>query len=57
MQFSLYQAGDMIQTHDGKGMVIADQKVGSSIIWIELADSEGSRRPYDVNDVYLIQSA
>jgi len=57
MQFSLYEAGDMIQTPDGKGMVVADQKIGSPVIIVELGDSEGSRRSYHVNDVQLMQSA
>jgi hypothetical protein len=57
MQFSLYEAGDMLQTPDGKGMVAEDQKVGSPIVVVELADSEGSRRPYHINDVQLMQSA
>ena len=57
MQFSLYEAGDMIQTPDGKGMVVADQKIGSLIIMVELANSAGSRRSYNVNDVQLMQSA
>lgn len=56
MQFSLYEAGDMIQTPDGKGMVIVDQKVGSSVILVELIDSKGSR-PYHIDDVCLMQSA
>lgn len=56
MQFSLYEAGDLIQTPDGKGMVVEDQRIGSSIILVELANSEGSR-PYHINDVRLMQSA
>lgn len=56
MQFSLYEAGDLIQTPDGKGMVLEDQRVGSTIVLVELANSEGSR-PYYINDVQLMQSA
>ena len=56
MQFSLFEAGDMIQTPDGKGMVVVDQKVGSSVILVELVDSNGSR-PYHIDDVRLMQSA
>lgn len=56
MQYSLYEAGDMIQTPDGKARVVADQRVGSSIILVELIDSQGSR-PYHIDDVQLMQSA
>jgi hypothetical protein len=55
MQFSLYEAGDMLQTPDGKGVVITDQKTGSAIVLVELADGEGSHRPYHINDVQLMQ--
>lgn len=56
MQFSLYEAGDMLQTPDGKGMVVVDQKIGSSIVLVELVGSEGAR-PYHISDVQLMQSA
>jgi len=56
MQFSLYEAGDMVQTPNGKAMVIEDQRVGSSYIRVQFDGSE-SLNTYNVKDVWIIRSA
>jgi hypothetical protein len=56
MQFSLYEAGDMVQTPDGKALVIEDQKVGSNIVKVQL-DSSLNINTYYANDIRLMQSA
>ena len=56
MQFSLYEAGDMVQTPDGKALVIEDQRVGSGTVKVQL---EGSLNTsvYAANDIMIMQSA
>jgi hypothetical protein len=56
MQFDLYEAGDMVQTPDGKAMVIEDQRLGSTMISVELIDSQGTK-VYPANSIALMQSA
>jgi hypothetical protein len=56
MQFSLYEAGDMVQTPDGKALVIEDQRVGSNMVRVQLEGSLNTST-YTVDDIRMIQSA
>jgi hypothetical protein len=56
MQFSLYEAGDMVQTPHGKALVVEDQKVGSNIVKVQL-ESSLNISTYYTNDIRLMRSA